>query len=476
MTTRVATALRKVLLRASYDERSVKELVCVDGLDLGRGLLTLPLRPSAHEPLGRLVRLFLARDDLHRDDATAAVAPVTLAELEAAGIVEGTAGRVRALVRLDPVGELIVASDPRPPGRLPPDHVVSPGPASETLAALTIRTPAAVALDLCCGSGVQALLAAKHTDRVVATDLNPRALRLATLSAALSDIDTVEWRLGDLFDPVGDARFDLIVANPPFVISPAHDLAFRDGGRPGDELSHTIVTGVAARLHEGGLGHVLCSWVRAEGAHWSDTPRSWLASGLGCDAVILHLDTASAITYAFHWTSLDAPTSSDAVNQASGWIDYYRTLGITHIATGLVVLRRRNGRNWVHAEELTAAGREAGVHLARIFAGHDLLAGLATDRALLELSLTFAPGVSLVERWSQGGELERARLTLQGGVQLPGRITPPGAASALLGLDGKRTLIQAGAVANVAPAELEAALPALHELVRRGYLVIGDDG
>ena len=462
-----------MLVRASYDEATVKALVRADGLDFGLGLSTLRLRPSGNEALGRLVRLFLAGDRLEEAHARAALEPVEIADLEAAGLVESTPDGVRALVRLNPVRGTIVASDPRSPGRrLPPDHVIAPGPASETLAALTVRAPVATALDLCCGSGVQALLAAEHADRVVGTDLNPRALHLAVLSAALSGADNVEWRLGDLFEPVDDELFDLVVSNPPFVISPATELTFRDGARGGDELSSEILTGVAARLLEGGFGHVLCSWVRGSGEHWSETPARWL-EGHGCDAVILHLDSESPATYAVRWTSIDAASPAEAVDRAESWLEYYAMLGIEEIATGLVVLRRRSGANWVHADELTAASVEAGAHLARVFAGHDTLAGLDDERALLELRLTFAPAVRLVERWDPSTKLARARLTIAGGVQLPGPITPPSAAPVLRALDGCRTLAEAATAADVPSSELDAALASLRDLVRRGYLVVG---
>jgi methylase of polypeptide subunit release factors len=471
VTSEIGKALGDVLAQARYDEERVHELVRVDGLDFGRGLAALRLRPSASERLGLLVRLFLAADELASPAAAAAVAPLRLEELAAAGLVEFSDGGVRALVRLDPVEGLVVASDPQlPRRRLSPDHVIAPGPASRALAAVTIRARAGGALDLCCGSGVQALLAARHVRSVVATDLNPRALQLAALSAALSGIENVDWRPGDLFEPVRDERFELIVSNPPFVISPARDLTFRDGGHRGDELSRLVVAGIAARLTDGGFGHALCSWVRSDGEHWSETPRRWLED-CGCDAVILHLDSEGPVTHAVRWTSVDAPTPVEAIDQASVWVDHYRELGIERIATGVVVLRRRPGHNWVHTEELVSARPGSGDHLARIFTGHDALEHIAGDGELLSLPLSLGPEVSLVERRAAGGRPERARLTAHGGMQLPARVTPPTAAVALLELNGIRTLAAAGARAGVAPGELEAALPSIRNLVERGYLV-----
>lgn len=474
VTFEIGKALGEVLAQAGYDEESVYELVREDGLDFGRGVAALRLRPSANERLGRLLRLFLAGEELEASAVAAAVAPLTLEELMTAGLVERSDGGIRALVRLDAVEGLIVASDHHLPGRrLSHDHVIAPGPGSRTLAAFTIRTCVGTALDLCCGSGVQALLAARQAGKVVATDLNARALELAALSAALSGVENVEWKPGDLFEPVRDERFDLIVSNPPFVISPARDFTFRDGGRRGDEFSHLVVAGIASRLTDMGLGHALCSWIRSDGEHWSETPRSWL-EGCGCDVVILHLDSEGPVTHAVRWTSADAPTPAEAIEQAAAWVDYYRELGIERIATGVVVLRRRAGRNWVHTEELVSARSGSGDHLARIFAGHDALEHVVADGELLSHRLSLAPEVRLVERRAAGGRLERARLSADVGMQLPARVTPLTAAPALHELNGIRTLAEAGARAGVAPGELEAALPCFRNLVERGYLVCSD--
>jgi release factor glutamine methyltransferase len=77
------------------------------------------------------------------------------------------------------------------------------------------QTP--LALDLGCGSGVGAVFAAQRGARVIATDLNPEAVRCTRINALLNRFeDKIEARLGDLFEPVKDQRFDLILFNPPF--------------------------------------------------------------------------------------------------------------------------------------------------------------------------------------------------------------------------------------------------------------------
>ena len=467
--TEIGKALAEVLARSSYDEQNVRDVVRVDNLDLGRGLAVLPLRASGGEPLGLLLRLFLGAEVVDAESVAPVLAPVTLDQLAAAGLVERSQEGVRSLVRLDPIDGLVVASDAqRPRERIAADHVIGVGPAPRTLAAVTVRRPASTALDLCCGSGIQALLAARHCKQVVGTDLNPRALRLAVLSAALSGVENVEWRLGDLLEPVESDRFELVVSNPPFVVSPADDFMYRDAGRRADDLSHEVLDGMMSVLSDGGLGHLLCSWVSRQGEHWADAPRRWV-EGSGCDALILRLSSETPETYAISWTSSESPSADEAVDRASEWIDYYRDLQIAEITTGAIVVRRRRGPNWIAAEELISAGAGGGRQVERMFSGNDALAGPGGRARAAELTLELPAEVRLVER-SRAGVVDRARLTADGGLHLPGRISPPEIVSLVRRLDGRRTLRDAAAEAGLEPSDLEAALPCLADLVRRGYL------
>src|SRR5262249_41057278 len=129
------------------------------------------------------------------------------------------------------------------------------------------------------------------------TDLNPRALEHAAFSAQLSGIDNIEFREGDLFEPVGDELFELIVSNPPFIISPDDAYAFRDSPLEGDEISRRTVRGAAEHLREGGMAFVLVGWGRAAQQHWAEPLREWV-EGLGCDAWLLHHTSSDPLEYA----------------------------------------------------------------------------------------------------------------------------------------------------------------------------------
>ena len=64
----------------------------------------------------------------------------------------------------------------------------------------------------------------------------------------LNGVDNVETRAGSFFEPVAGEQFDLVVANPPYVVSPETAYLFRDGGMRGDGVSELVVRGIPQRL------------------------------------------------------------------------------------------------------------------------------------------------------------------------------------------------------------------------------------
>ena len=87
---------------------------------------------------------------------------------------------------------------------------------AETQSAVTVPAGSRV-LDLGTGSGIGAIFAARYAAHVVATDINPAAVRCAQINALAQHLEQrIETRVGDLFAPVCDERFDLVLFNPPY--------------------------------------------------------------------------------------------------------------------------------------------------------------------------------------------------------------------------------------------------------------------
>jgi release factor glutamine methyltransferase len=91
--------------------------------------------------------------------------------------------------------------------------------------------PGAAVLDLCTGSGLLAVLAADQTHcAAVAVDVCRGAVLTTKINARLNGVKVTALR-GDLFEPVADARFDLIVSNPPYLPTQSDRLPRRGRAR-----------------------------------------------------------------------------------------------------------------------------------------------------------------------------------------------------------------------------------------------------
>jgi release factor glutamine methyltransferase len=113
-------------------------------------------------------------------------------------------------------------------------------------------------LDMGTGSGVCAVFAARSARRVVAVDLNPAAVRCTRINSLLNGVDhKIDVRLGDLFAPLRDERFDLVLFNPPFLRGTPRDP--RDGAWRSNDVAERFALGLAAHLKPGGSALVLLS-------------------------------------------------------------------------------------------------------------------------------------------------------------------------------------------------------------------------
>jgi hypothetical protein len=349
------------------------------------------LEPGA--PFAALVRLFLLGAPLEPGEAEAALRPVDVGALTDSGWLEHGEGGVRATVKLVPHGDLLIASDRETDGPTGSGWVAGIHPPSVTLAKLTVRRPVMRALDVGTGNGIQALLASRQAESVVATDVNPRALALATLNARLNGATNIELREGSFFDPAEGERFDLVTCNPPYVISPETRYAYRDSGLPGDMVSRQVVEQAPAMLNEGGFAQILISWAHATDDRWG-TLEDWVARR-GCDSWLLYFGSDDPVTYSAEWLKPVAREDPERFrDQLATWLDYLADLGIQAIAHGAVILRRRSGeRNWTRKDSVSLDRLEqASEHILRVFDTQDYLEGLDDDRELLDATL------ALVER------------------------------------------------------------------------------
>jgi hypothetical protein len=478
--------LGDVLRSLGYNGAQVREALGTEGEILARAA-EMPLherRLAGDEPLATLIKLLILELPVTPEAAARALAPLPLERLTALGIVDSSRDLVQTRVRIVPHDELLIASDRRLVPGSPPqtDHVAGVHHPSVTLANLTVRRPVAAALEVGTGCGVQAILTARHAERVVATDVNERALNFAAFNATLNGITNVEFPAGSFFEPVEGSRFGLVISNPPYVISPESDYLFRDSGLPGDSVSRGVVERAPSFLEENGFATVLVAWAHAADEDWSTPLRKWVAQR-GCDAWLLHFATEDPLTHAGNWNRENYAHDSKAFAQAlDRWVAYFDRLGIEAIAHGAIVLRKRSGRrNWVRADEvppgrLTAASD----HIRRVFAAQDFLEQLTDERALLDQRFELAHHDMLQQRvvLREGKWIvEAITLELEEGLGFRAEIDRH-TVRMLASLDGHRTL---GELANGLATSIDAdtddreqlvngILPVFRSMLELGYL------
>ncbi len=416
-------------LRAAIDAAGFTAPAVRKALHADADLLSTPDEALVNErrlaeappALATLVRLFVLELPVAVDDVDLALAGPGAGALVDLGLAAEEDGLLRRTVRLVPHDHLLIASDE--PGAGGADQVPGVQRPSAMLAALTVRGPVTAALDVATGCGIQALLTAPHAERVLATDVNERALAFAEFNAALNGIENVEFRAGSFFEPAAGERFGLVVCNPPYVISPETELVFRDSGLPGDTVSAGLVAELPTYLEEGAFGTILVSWIAGEDP--TLRPRAWL-EGHGCDAWILHTATDDPLKAASQWNRSVEGTPEDFARRVDAWLEYYTRLGIEAIAYGAVVMRRRTGGgNWTRMAELPASRPQAATdHLLRLFAAQDFLAA-TPDEALLDrrfalVERAYLDRTARVEsgRWTETSAAVRLAEGIEFGVNL----------------------------------------------------------
>lgn len=343
---------------------------------------------------------------------------------------EDAHGSVRWWVASD-LGELVTGQ------ALAPDHVLGIGRAGLTLAALTPRKPVETALDLGVGCGIQTLYLLRHVRQVVATDISTRALEFTAFNVALAGVDSarVQLRQGNLLEPVAGQRFDLIVSNPPFVITPPSVrqaglplMEYRDAGGP---ILPALVRGLEDHLNPDGVAVMLGNWEHREGTSWRTSVNQWIGKSL--DAWIIQREVQDPVEYAAMWLRDGGltPERSGAAfeNALAAWQEDFDSRQVSGVGMGYLVFHAPvaagalsglggtalEGQTapeepasdaaapgavvepWRVLEEVPTSGQGAlGEHVAQVIAAHEALRGL-DDAQVAALKLRTASGLSKEE-------------------------------------------------------------------------------
>lgn len=435
-----------------------------------RGLLAA----CGDDPLGVWTRLFTVGVAVDERAAAAAFAPFGLDEALECGLLVRSGEGLAAGWGLQSSGDLAVFSDQRPntTGGSARDHVLGIGGASELLLDATLRSDAGTALDLGTGCGVQALALAGHAAAVTATDLSERALAFAALNAQINGVE-LELLQGDLLEPVAGRRFDLVVANPPFVIAtPGSGWTYRDGGREADGIAAELAAASTGLLEPNGTMQFLANWLHIRGRDWGERIAGWLPE-TGASAWAVEREVLDPLDYVRAWQR-DSGEGGDA-EQAAAWLDWFDEHEVEGVGFGFISVRRVEGTSEIVCEEARHA-----VETPWSDRVEDWFAVRRTDRSpetLWESSLRLADGVTLQQAAELGGEgwaVDRQWLQQRHGMRYAEAIDPL-LVNLLGACDGTapvRLQVQLLADAYGAdPALLYAQLhPVISRLIERGFL------
>jgi hypothetical protein len=472
-----AGAFRAALERAGYTELNVVKVL---------GALEMPTRRARNLPrlkrssegesgLHALVRLFFIGLPVEVSAAERALEPVPLKRWAKANLLQVADGVVRSLVRMVPYGEILLTIDPPELVEIgaAPDIVTGMTGSSLTLLYFTIRRRFRSILDLGTGCGIQALLAAGHGERVLATDRSARSINFARFNARLNGRANIDFGLGDAFAPARGRKFDLIVSNPPFMISPGMRYMYRDSGLEGDGFCRKLARKAPGHLREGGYFQMTSEWIHPENADWQERLARWF-EGSGCDVLVLRTETQSPAVYADQWlrdTEQDNPELWARLYEE--YVDYYKSLGIQAISTGVIAMRRRSATaNRIRFEDAPPQKPEPfGESIER----------LRDDRLLLAERLRLAPDVRLEQQFRCDDGAWRvvgARLCLVRGIRFHGDVDQH-ATRLVARCTGKAQLAEiiSGIAQELQVSFDRVAEPSLalaRDLIQRGFLLPGN--
>lgn len=321
----------------------------------------------------------------------------------------------------------------------PEDYVLSIGPSAQYLYSITARREVEEALDIGCGCGVQTLFLTRHAKRVTATDINPRCLEMTRLNAQINGIGNIELLQGSYFEPVAGRKFDLVVTNTPYVITPTSTYTYRDALGKGDNMVMDILQSLPGYLQNGGTAHMLITWLhKTRQPH--DEPIKAVAQTLPAEVLLLYQESDNAWEYTGKWVYAYLKKNRlKFLLTRLKWLLWYQWNGMEKFAFGSVTLRKSAHNQSLFTAKTTSqiVGASAGAHLASIL---DAQAFLQQHKDCSQYwQMAFVPRHLRLKISPQG---EVRRVSQFECLRLPASISP------LMGqilhhLDGKSTLRQA---------------------------------
>jgi methylase of polypeptide subunit release factors len=319
--------------RTIYEFQSLRE-----GRTEGRDL---------RDSLDLLIRLFMDAEMVEWRWIRAHLPEPAIAAFGALGLLvtaPSTPTDAHATVLLYPTeGGLVVSDLNADPDRTAPE----PSPLDVVYPAITKNTQRFMAsqstapcehfLELCSGTGVAALRAARFARHAWAVDITERSTVFAEFNVRLNGLSNVTALQGDLYEPVRGETFDRIVIHPPYVPARSNLYVFRDGGEDGEAVTRRAIAGLPEFLRPGGRCYCTCLATDRRNAPLERRVREMIGEREGeFDVLLVTTGELDPLTY----YAQKAVHRRGTFAEIGDWYDLFERLEVTKLVHGTLVIER----------------------------------------------------------------------------------------------------------------------------------------
>jgi SAM-dependent methyltransferase len=309
------------------------------------------LEAAAPSALKTLLQLLFVGKAVRQAEAARAIPSTGLDILKSFGILRAHPRRPKHVVSpvvVYPLEGLYIASDrwKTIDGSPTAKDYVFPAihPLTHGFLNLLPRDPCDKFLDLCSGTAIAALIAAKSYARHAwAVDITPRAARFGEFNCRLNAVENVTVMLGNLYEPVRGMKFDRVAVHPPYVPSLKRRPIYADGGQDGESITRAIVRGLPRHFAPGGRFYSVNTGVEREGEPYEQRVRKWLGTRKSeFDIVYIEERTQGPLQFAYR-TTQQAKGSWDDMDK---WVEHFRKLRVKNLCFGLMMIQSRTTERW----------------------------------------------------------------------------------------------------------------------------------
>lgn len=302
-----------------------------------RGAMVDPALPLAEI----LLRLFLG-GRITETDFRRVAGDQHLEDLLELGLVRLEDGVLRTPVRLRPLFDFYVISDQQMyDDHFPDDFVHAPDDMNSiSYLSYVPLSPCEDFLEACGGSGVAALIAARHyAGKAWSSDIAERSSTFARFNAALNGVENFTAVTGDAYEPLGDRTFDRIAVHPPYVPVLRHSYLFHGGGQDGEQITKRHVIDAPKHLKPGGRLYCRCMATDRTGEPFEARIRQWLGERHSEFDVVLQV-----LGYVDPWRFLtkSVRTGRTKPEDLAEWETVFKTLGIEKMLMSVFVIQRHD--------------------------------------------------------------------------------------------------------------------------------------